>query len=152
VLKLRIGSQRAKRLRAAANPDLAQHEVEERYVQQPLQINEDKLIINISSLQALVPHTGAVTYAATKAGVITLTHGIVNELASLPKPLPVRANVIVPGYIDTDILLDMGAGVIEQARKKIPAGRLGTVDEVADAAFFLTSNKYCNGTVLNIDG
>lgn len=106
MLKLRTGSARAKRLRAAAKGmEGNEADAEQLYPQQPLEIDEDKSIINISSLQALSPQTGAVSYAATKSGVITLTKGIVNELASLPKPLHVRANVIVPGYIDTDILL-----------------------------------------------
>ncbi|KAI5310894.1 hypothetical protein KEM55_003519 [Ascosphaera atra] len=113
---------------------------------------QDKCILNVSSLHGVRPGIGATTYAATKAGVISLTHAIVNEAASLPRPLPLRANVLVPGYIQTKILEDISPEFLDKARRKIPAGRLGNVQEVADAAVFLVKNRYCNGTVLNIDG
>ncbi|TGJ87316.1 hypothetical protein E0Z10_g1449 [Xylaria hypoxylon] len=89
---------------------------------------------------------GASVYAATKAGVIGLTRSIAWEVGRFN----IRANVIQPGYIQTDMTKGMdGNGDLAAL---IPMGRLGLVEEVADAALFLANNSYAHNCVLNIDG
>ncbi|EDN08425.1 predicted protein [Histoplasma mississippiense (nom. inval.)] len=100
-----------------------------------------KCIINISSLHATKGGVGAATYASTKAGVVALTRAIVAESAGARQWARLRANVIVPGYIETKMV---DATVSEQALQAIPLHRFGTVEEVADAAVFLATNQYAN--------
>ncbi|KAK1596641.1 short chain dehydrogenase [Colletotrichum navitas] len=102
-------------------------------------------IINVASLLAEKGSPGTSVYAASKAGIIGLTHALSVELG----PLRIRTNVIVPGYIETNMLASMSKEPLE---KRIPLGRLGRPDEVADAAAFLAQNTYANNCILNLDG
>ncbi|OJD21240.1 hypothetical protein ACJ73_07422 [Blastomyces percursus] len=112
-----------------------------------------KCIINISSLHAMKGGAvGAATYASTKAGVVALTRTIAAESAGAREWARLRANVIVPGYIETKMVEDLNAQVREQALQSIPLHRFGTAEEVADAAVFLATNQYANNCVLNLDG
>jgi 3-oxoacyl-[acyl-carrier protein] reductase len=107
-------------------------------------------IVNLSSIVGLRGQGGQSNYAAAKAGIIGFTKALAQELASRN----ITANVVAPGYIDTD----MTAGFDEAARAKllqaIPAGRVGTADEVAAAVRFLASEDaaYITGHVLCVDG
>jgi len=107
-------------------------------------------IINLSSIVGLRGQGGQTNYAAAKAGIIGFTKALAQEVASRG----ITANVIAPGYIDTD----MTAGFNEEARKKlldtIPAGRTGTPEDIAAAALFLASDAaaYITGHVLCVDG
>ncbi|KEQ95511.1 hypothetical protein AUEXF2481DRAFT_40074 [Aureobasidium subglaciale EXF-2481] len=105
-------------------------------------------ILNISSLLATHGGAGSVAYAASKAGVLGLTRSLAAELG----PRGIRVNAICPGYVETDMTRAMSDAAREAAVAKIPAARFGTVDEVADAAVFLSGNQYANNTVLNLDG
>ncbi|OBR06751.1 Short-chain dehydrogenase [Colletotrichum higginsianum IMI 349063] len=102
-------------------------------------------IINIASLLAEKGSPGTSVYAASKAGIIGFTHALSVELG----PQRIRANAIVPGYIETNMLASMSREPLE---KRIPLGRLGRPDEVADAAVFLAQNTYANNCILNLDG
>ncbi|KAK2004262.1 short chain dehydrogenase [Colletotrichum falcatum] len=102
-------------------------------------------IINVASLLAEKGSPGTSIYAASKAGIIGLTHALSIELG----PLRIRTNAIVPGYIETNMLASMSKEPLE---KRIPLGRLGRPDEVADAAAFLAQNTYANNCILNLDG
>ncbi|KAM5500174.1 hypothetical protein McaMca56_002982 [Microsporum canis] len=129
-----------------------------------------KCIINISSLHASRGGVGVATYASTKAGVIALTRAIVAE-SNLPcSGASIRANVIVPGYIETKMLdgklhlacffrkltinisLELGEQFRNDTMQSIPLRRFGTIEEVADAAVFVVTNQYANNCVLNLDG
>ncbi|KAI0402347.1 hypothetical protein F4802DRAFT_372914 [Xylaria palmicola] len=103
-------------------------------------------IINISSLLATHGGRGASVYAASKAGVIGLTRALAWEVGRFN----IRANVIQPGYIRTDMTKAMDKK--EDLAALIPMGRLGLVEDVADAALFLANNAYAHNCVLNIDG
>ncbi|KAI1740613.1 hypothetical protein F4680DRAFT_447935 [Xylaria scruposa] len=103
-------------------------------------------IINISSLLATHSGRGASVYAASKAGVIGLTRSLAWEVGRFN----VRANVIQPGYIQTDMTEGMNKD--GDLAALIPLGRLGEAKEVAEAAFFLATNSYAHNCVLNIDG
>ncbi|MRR14949.1 MAG: SDR family oxidoreductase [Deltaproteobacteria bacterium] len=101
-------------------------------------------IINISSVAA---HTGGIVgphYAASKAGILGLTH----SYASLLIKEGITVNAIAPALIITDM-------VSEATRARtglIPVGRLGTVQEVADAALMLAGNGYMTGQTIHVDG
>ncbi|KAI1632441.1 hypothetical protein F4809DRAFT_627725 [Biscogniauxia mediterranea] len=103
-------------------------------------------IINVSSLMAVQGGQGASVYAASKAGVVGLTRSLAWEVGRFG----IRANVLLPGYIQTDMTNDMDRKGELSAR--IPLGRLGLADEVAHAATFLAENPYAHNCVLNIDG
>ncbi|KAH0426792.1 hypothetical protein CcaCcLH18_10072 [Colletotrichum camelliae] len=107
--------------------------------------DRDACIINVASLLAEKGSPGTSVYAASKAGIIGLTHALSVELG----PLRIRTNAIVPGYIETNMLASMSREPLE---KRIPLGRLGRTDEVADAAVFLAQNTYANNCILNLDG
>ncbi|OAA57444.1 3-oxoacyl-acyl carrier protein reductase [Niveomyces insectorum RCEF 264] len=97
----------------------------------------DRCIINVSSLLAVRGGYGATVYAASKAGVVGLTRALAEEGGARR----IRANVVVPGYIQTDMIAN-----------RIPLKRFGSPDEVADAVAFLAKNEYANNCVLNLDG
>jgi 3-oxoacyl-[acyl-carrier protein] reductase len=106
-------------------------------------------IINLSSVAA-GGNIGQANYAASKAGVIGLTKTLAIELARRQ----VTVNAVAPGFIDTD----MTRAVSEEARQhwisRVPAGRAGTPEDVADAIAFLASDgaSYITGEVLEVDG
>lgn len=107
-------------------------------------------IINIGSVSGLMGNAGQVNYAASKAGLVGLTKSIAKELG----PKGITANVIAPGFIQTQ----MTEGLIETIQKeiapKIPLRRLGEPEEVASAASWLSSEEagYVTGQVLVVDG
>ncbi|KAI1161273.1 hypothetical protein F5B18DRAFT_457198 [Nemania serpens] len=103
-------------------------------------------IINVSSLLATHGGRGASVYAASKAGIIGLTRSLAWEVGRFN----IRANVIQPGYIQTDMTKAIDAN--GDLAALIPMGRLGAVEEVAEAALFLANNSYAHNCVLNIDG
>ena len=107
-------------------------------------------MIFVSSVVAFAGSPGQANYGASKAGMLGLARAIARELGSRS----ITANVIAPGFIDSDM-----TAAVSDARKAeiltgIPLGRYGTVDEVAGAAVFLASDAaaYVNGAVLPVDG
>ncbi|KAF7617669.1 3-oxoacyl-acyl carrier protein reductase [Aspergillus flavus] len=111
-----------------------------------------KCIINISSLLALKGGTGAVSYAASKAGLLGLTRSLTVEATGSLRNVVVRSNAIVPGYIETPMIADFSEGQNERLKESIPLGRFGAPEEIADAAVFLAGNEYANNCVINLDG
>ncbi|EMR67020.1 putative 3-oxoacyl-(acyl-carrier-protein) reductase protein [Eutypa lata UCREL1] len=103
-------------------------------------------IINVASLLATHAGRGASVYAASKAGIVGLTRSLAWEVGRFG----IRANVLLPGYIETD--MTKGMNDKGELSALIPMGRLGFVEEVADAALFLARNSYAHNCVLNIDG
>lgn len=109
-------------------------------------------IVNVSSIAA---RTGSpneyVAYAATKAAVETLTVGLARELA----PAGIRVNAVSPGTIDTTIHARAGEpGRAQRVAARIPMGRPGRPEEIADAVVWLLSDRasYVTGTVLDVGG
>jgi acetoacetyl-CoA reductase len=107
-------------------------------------------IVNISSINGQKGQVGQTNYSAAKAGVIGFTKALALENASRG----VTVNAVCPGYVNTDMV----AAVAEEVRAGIvagiPLGRLGDVEEIAQAVCYLTSEKaaFCTGSVLTING
>ncbi|OCK79878.1 NAD(P)-binding protein [Lepidopterella palustris CBS 459.81] len=106
------------------------------------------VVINLASLLAVQGGRGAVAYSASKAGVLGLTRALAAELG----PTGIRVNAIVPGYIKTQMTAAMDPRIRSQVLQRIPLGRFGQADEVAEAALFLATNQYANNCVINLDG
>ena len=107
-------------------------------------------IVNISSINGQKGQFGQTNYAAAKAGILGLTRSLALENAGKG----VTVNAICPGYIDTEMTAKMHDGVREAIIDQIPLGRLGTPQEIADAAVFLASSKasFITGETLASNG
>lgn len=107
-------------------------------------------IINITSVSGLVGNAGQTNYSASKAGLIGFTRSLSRELAGRKLTI----NAVAPGFIESDMTAALGDMVKEEAKKRIPAKRLGTADEVASVVLFLASPDaaYITGQVLTVDG
>ena len=107
-------------------------------------------IINISSVSGVVGNAGQANYSASKAGLIGLTKSVAKELGSRG----VCVNAIAPGFIHTDMTDALSDKVKEEANKLIPMGHMGNVEDVANLAAFLASEKaaYITGQVICVDG
>ncbi|MGH3692985.1 MAG: beta-ketoacyl-ACP reductase [Pseudonocardiaceae bacterium] len=107
-------------------------------------------IVNLTSIVGVYGTSGQTNYAASKAGVIGFTKSLSKEIASFG----VRVNAVAPGFIDTEMLTTMPDDRLRQLRATIPAGRLGTAQEVADVVCFLSSDRasYITGQVIHVDG
>ena len=107
-------------------------------------------IVNITSVSGISGNPGQANYAAAKAGLIGLTKTIAKEVAGRG----ITVNAVAPGFIDTDMTTGLGGPVVDRLRSLIPAGRLGTAEEVSAAVAFLASPaaSYITGCVLQVDG
>jgi 3-oxoacyl-[acyl-carrier protein] reductase len=107
-------------------------------------------LIFVSSVVALVGSPGQANYAASKAGLIGLARSIARELGSRS----ITANVIAPGFIETDMTAELTDERKGEILGTVPLGRYGSADEVAAAALYLASPgaAYVNGVVLPVDG
>ena len=107
-------------------------------------------IVNVSSVVGLSGNAGQVNYAASKAGVVGMTKSFAKEVASRG----ITVNAVAPGFIETDMTAKMTEAAVKAAAASIPAGRMGTPEDVAAAAAFLASQEaaYVTGQVLAVDG
>ena len=107
-------------------------------------------IVFVSSVVALLGSAGQVNYAASKAGLVGLARSLTRELGARG----ITANVVAPGFIQTDMTAALDQATIEAYEKRIPAARLGATDDVASAVEFLVSDAagYISGAVLPVDG
>jgi len=107
-------------------------------------------LIYISSVVALMGSPGQANYAASKAGLIGFARSVARELGSRS----ITANVIAPGFIDTDMTAELGDARKAEILGSVPLKRYGTADEIAGAALFLASPAaaYVTGAVLPVDG
>ncbi|HKO16887.1 MAG TPA: 3-oxoacyl-[acyl-carrier-protein] reductase [Gemmatimonadaceae bacterium] len=107
-------------------------------------------IINIASVVGLVGNKGQANYAASKAGLIGLTKTVAKEFASRN----ILANVVAPGFIETDMTAAMTPEARASLAQQIPLERLGTPRDVAGAVAFLASDlaAYITGQVFVVDG
>lgn len=107
-------------------------------------------MIFISSVIALVGAPGQANYAASKAGLIGLARSIAREFGSRG----ITANVIAPGFIETDMTAELSDSRKAEILANVPLKRYGSADEVAGAALYLASDAgaYVSGVVLPVDG
>lgn len=107
-------------------------------------------ILNASSIVGLYGNFGQTNYAATKFAVIGMVKTWARELGRKG----IRANAICPGFIETPILKTMPEKVVRMMEEKVPLGRLGRPEEIANAYAWLASDEasYINGAVIEVSG
>ena len=107
-------------------------------------------IVNVSSVSALVGNPGQANYSASKAGIIGFTQTIAREYAKRK----ITVNAVAPGFIATDMTAVLGDMIMTEAKKRIPANRVGEPQDIADAVLFLASDaaSYITGQVVPVDG
>ncbi len=107
-------------------------------------------IINMASVVGMMGNAGQANYAASKAGLIGLTKAAARELA----PRGITVNAIAPGFIISPMTDALGEEAREKLAGRIPLGRLGTAEDVAEVVAFLASPgaRYITGQVLPVDG
>ena len=108
------------------------------------------VILSSSSIVGLYGNFGQTNYAATKGAVISMTKTWAKELGRKG----IRANAVCPGVVGTTILNSLPERVLRAMEEKVPLGRLGKPEEIADAFAFLASDEasYINGIVLEVGG
>ena len=107
-------------------------------------------IINASSVVGLYGNFGQTNYVATKAGIIGMTKTLARELGRKG----ITVNAVAPGFIATEMVAAMPENVLEGMKAKVPLGRLGNPEEIANVYAFLSSDEasYINGHTLSVDG
>ena len=107
-------------------------------------------IVSLSSVIGLMGNSGQSNYAAAKAGIIGFGRSLAREVASRN----ITSNLIAPGYIETEMTEAMDEKAQDKIKEIIPVNRLGTVNDVCNAALFLLSPMadYITGQVLQVDG
>ncbi|RYD58233.1 MAG: 3-oxoacyl-[acyl-carrier-protein] reductase [Sphingobacteriales bacterium] len=121
-----------------------------RQVIKPMMKARTGSIINLSSIVGVKGNAGQSSYAASKAGIIGFTKSIAQEIGSRN----IRVNAIAPGFIETDMTHYLKDGGAEKWFEKIPLGRFGKPEEIANVALFLASDmsSYVSGQVISACG
>jgi len=116
----------------------------------PMMKQRSGRIINISSVVGLMGNAGQANYSASKAGVIGLTKTMAKEFGSRG----INVNAICPGFIQTAMTDKLSDDAKKQLAEVIPFKKLGTADDVANAALFLASDlaSYITGETIRVDG
>lgn len=107
-------------------------------------------VIFISSVVGLYGSPGQVNYAASKSGLVGMARSLTRELGSRN----ITANVVAPGYIDTEMTQELSEDLQKQYKQAIPAGRFAAPEEVANVVRWLASDEasYISGAVIPVDG
>jgi len=105
-------------------------------------------IVNIGSIAGSVGNPGQANYAAAKAGIVGFTKSLAREVARHG----VTANVVLPGLVDTAMTAGMTLAQREKLVERIPMGRQGTPEEIAEAVRFCARESYMTGNVVTVDG
>ncbi len=107
-------------------------------------------IVNISSVVALLGNAGQANYAASKAGMIGFTKSVAREVAGRG----ITANVVAPGYVETELTAGLPENIKEQILGQVPVGRFGEPGEIAEVVAFLAGDgaAYVTGQTIAVDG
>jgi len=107
-------------------------------------------IVNMTSVAGQYGNPGQSNYSASKAGIIGFTRSVARELADRN----ITSNAVSPGLIDTDIAEDLSPEIRSGIIQRIPLGRIGAPEEVANAVLFLVSDhaQYITGQVIGVNG
>jgi 3-oxoacyl-[acyl-carrier protein] reductase len=106
-------------------------------------------IVNISSVVGHTGNPGQIPYTMTKAGLDAFTKSLAQELAGRE----ILVNSVAPGFIDTEMTGELPEEIRQAILARIPQGRMGSPEEVADVvAFLATRGSYLNGTVIHVNG
>ncbi|GAA1701801.1 3-oxoacyl-[acyl-carrier-protein] reductase [Kribbella yunnanensis] len=107
-------------------------------------------IVFISSVVGLLGQAGQVNYAASKSGLVGMARSIARELGSRG----ITANVVAPGFVETDMTAVLPEDTVKQYLGQIPLGRFGLTEEIAHAVRWLASEEagYITGAVIPVDG
>ncbi len=121
-----------------------------RAVARPMMKRRSGAIVNVSSIVGIHGNWGQTNYAASKAGIIGFTKSLARELGSRN----IRANVVAPGYVQTQLTDVLPEEATEAMLQQTPLGRLGDAEDVAHAVRFLCSDEasFVTGEVLLVDG
>jgi 3-oxoacyl-[acyl-carrier protein] reductase len=116
----------------------------------PMMKKRSGRIINITSVVGLAGQAGQTNYAASKAGIIGFTKSLAKEVGSRN----ITVNAIAPGFVPTALTEVLPEEMMQAAVANTPLGRLGTVEDVANAVLFLASDEaaFITGQVLTVDG
>jgi 3-oxoacyl-[acyl-carrier protein] reductase len=107
-------------------------------------------IVNMSSVVGLVGNAGQANYAASKAGIIGFTKSVAREVAQRG----ITANVVAPGYVETELTSSLSEEVKNRIRGQVPTGRFAEAEEVAEVVAFLAGEGagYVTGQTVAVDG
>ena len=107
-------------------------------------------IVNIASTSGLVGNAGQANYAASKSGLVGITRTVARELGGKG----ITANVVAPGFIQTDMTANLPESVLESVKALIQVKRLGTPEDIAAAVAYVTSDDagFLTGQVIAVDG
>jgi len=108
------------------------------------------VVLNITSISGIVGMPGQLNYSSSKAGVIGFTKALAKELAKAQ----IRVNALAPGFVETDMTAVLKEEYKAKALEQVPLGRFAKVEDIAEVALFLLSDKanYITGQVLQVDG
>jgi len=108
-------------------------------------------IVNISSVAGRMGgYEASLSYAASKGGILSMTRGMARQLA----PFKINVNAICPGTVETEMITEWSDAQITGLKNRVPLGRLGSINDIAGAALFLTGDDaaFITGLSLDVNG